>query len=662
MRMEQDSVGALQAQINLWKQKEQAWEKERTTLVSFQTKLAMAGSHIKTLAQENATLTQHVSRYKEEQKNYDTLKKQSLWEEQRVLLEKERDEKESSLETERRAVSVLAQCLQEMNYEKDVQLPDLSTPDLLAVFIEEKRQCQNKREEQGRIKEKALEERVNKLTAELSKVVENIVPTASTASTANACTIEAIHTTLSSIISGTHQTPMDTSLPPTLLQILEALKEHMEEQSKTIANEKEQTKATVEASQRDFNRKMTELQLTINTLSEEKEKLQVVTDNGLEEKCHKLQQDLEKTEKTKQEAESHLASLRKEHQSLLGKLSHIKETLMPRLEADKNLRQTLETLTMKLNSTQQELETEQQKLEQSRKDMLMRDRKMAEEVTEKERTIAQLQVLVEESQVKREELQVVSMQIETERSQLERQLQHTELELAHVKRKLMENDEEKESERASLSNLQTVLEEFQATKDAEISATVEHIERQLENTKASLIEYQSRTQVAEASLEQYQKDVAKAQRYEQEIKEMGLLIGKLRHEAIILNEHLVEAMRRLKEESSENNVDRQLVTSLLVGFLLAPRGDRKRYDILTILASVLQLTTDQKEQVGLIRSAQGTLPRSSSTSSIQWQTQRQSLDEGPKESFTDAWISFLLKESNTQSPSRQDVSDPTRDI
>lgn len=65
--------------------------------------------------------------------------------------------------------------------------------------------------------------------------------------------------------------------------------------------------------------------------------------------------------------------------------------------------------------------------------------------------------------------------------------------------------------------------------------------------------------------------MAKTQQYEREIKEKNLLIGKLRHEgkacyfdsvteymitAIILNEHLVEAMRRLKEESSENNVDR----------------------------------------------------------------------------------------------------------
>jgi hypothetical protein len=57
-------------------------------------------------------------------------------------------------------------------------------------------------------------------------------------------------------------------------------------------------------------------------------------------------------------------------------------------------------------------------------------------------------------------------------------------------------------------------------------------------------------------LDKYQQDVGKTQKYEKEIKEKNLLIGKLRHEAIILNEHLVEAMRKLKEETSENNVDR----------------------------------------------------------------------------------------------------------
>lgn len=93
-------------------------------------------------------------------------------------------------------------------------------------------------------------------------------------------------------------------------------------------------------------------------------------------------------------------------------------------------------------------------------------------------------------------------------------------------------------------------------KDAEMQAAVEHIERQLLVAKKSWKEYEERAHAAETALEKYQKDVGKTQKYEQEIKEKNLLIGKLRHEAIILNEHLVEAMRKLKEETSENNVDR----------------------------------------------------------------------------------------------------------
>lgn len=60
-------------------------------------------------------------------------------------------------------------------------------------------------------------------------------------------------------------------------------------------------------------------------------------------------------------------------------------------------------------------------------------------------------------------------------------------------------------------------------------------------------------------------------------------------------------MRRLKEESNESNVDRQLITNLIVGFFMAPRGDRRRFEILSIIASVLQMSDEQKEQIGLLR-------------------------------------------------------------
>lgn len=84
----------------------------------------------------------------------------------------------------------------------------------------------------------------------------------------------------------------------------------------------------------------------------------------------------------------------------------------------------------------------------------------------------------------------------------------------------------------------------------------------------------------------------------------------------------------------------QLITNLLVGFFLAPRGDRKRFDILTIIANVLQLNEEQKEQIGLTRPKGSSLVNRTAVAPVSMTEQPQ------KESFTDAWISFLLKESS----------------
>jgi hypothetical protein len=46
---------------------------------------------------------------------------------------------------------------------------------------------------------------------------------------------------------------------------------------------------------------------------------------------------------------------------------------------------------------------------------------------------------------------------------------------------------------------------------------------------------------------------------------------------------------------------------------MAPRGDRKRFDILTIISNVLQLTEEQKEQIGLSRPKHGNSPGNSAS-------------------------------------------------
>lgn len=112
---------------------------------------------------------------------------------------------------------------------------------------------------------------------------------------------------------------------------------------------------------------------------------------------------------------------------------------------------------------------------------------------------------------------------------------------------------------------------------------------------------------------------AQTQALEQEVKEKTLLIGKLRHEgvyyllpvllhiahdlisAVIINEHLKEALRRLRRGATNTNVDRRLVTNILLTFLNTPREDTKRFEILGLLSSILSWSDEERVRAGLQR-------------------------------------------------------------
>lgn len=71
--------------------------------------------------------------------------------------------------------------------------------------------------------------------------------------------------------------------------------------------------------------------------------------------------------------------------------------------------------------------------------------------------------------------------------------------------------------------------------------------------------------------------------------------------AVIINEHLMEALRRLRRNSTEMNVDRRLVTNVLLSFLSTPRADSKRFEMLSLLASILSWNDQEREKAGLQR-------------------------------------------------------------
>lgn len=74
---------------------------------------------------------------------------------------------------------------------------------------------------------------------------------------------------------------------------------------------------------------------------------------------------------------------------------------------------------------------------------------------------------------------------------------------------------------------------------------------------------------------------------------------------MVNNEHLTEALRRLRKSSSDSNVDRRLVTNILLSFLGAKRGDSKRFEMLNILATILSWDDVEREKAGLQRVGTG---------------------------------------------------------
>lgn len=78
----------------------------------------------------------------------------------------------------------------------------------------------------------------------------------------------------------------------------------------------------------------------------------------------------------------------------------------------------------------------------------------------------------------------------------------------------------------------------------------------METLKKQLLESEKKASDANAALESTKRELEKALPFEKEVKEKTLLIGKLRHEAVILNDHLTKALRFLRKGKPEDNIDR----------------------------------------------------------------------------------------------------------
>lgn len=85
---------------------------------------------------------------------------------------------------------------------------------------------------------------------------------------------------------------------------------------------------------------------------------------------------------------------------------------------------------------------------------------------------------------------------------------------------------------------------------------VETSQSQIETLQKQLKDVEHQALEATTVLQSTKEELQRALPFEKEVKEKNLLIGKLRHEAVILNDHLTKALRYLKKGKPEENIDK----------------------------------------------------------------------------------------------------------
>lgn len=285
------------------------------------------------------------------------------------------------------------------------------------------------------------------------------------------------------------------------------------------------------------------------------------------EELSTIRTELEESESAKEQAES-------QYQTLLGRINSIKSSLGERLKADKEelaaAREQIEELEAQNEELQKKVDglenaarqTEDDSKESSKELSSLRNRhNLAQQnwVSEREDLLQQSRHLREEADAAKEAMgdwEVLAMEERSNREALVERVRDLEEQFSLQKEAYEETVSERDTQSQALSGLQKALQEVQDTRKRELREMVETYEEQIQSLKKLVQESDARSVAAEGSKTSLQIELDRLAPFEKEVKEKNLLIGKLRHEAIVLNDHLTKALRFLKKAKPEDNIDR----------------------------------------------------------------------------------------------------------
>ncbi|KAF7672457.1 hypothetical protein GT037_009488, partial [Alternaria burnsii] len=389
-----------------------------------------------------------------------------------------------------------------------------------------------------------------------------------------------------------------------------------------------------------------------------------------EEEIRSLREELDEANEGKEHFET-------QYKNLLGRVNTIKTSLGDRLKADAARIEEFQSQISDLEEQTRELQENNNSLAEELAKLRQEKEAQASEIE----TLRSRSTLSQQNWIKeRDELISREAYAREEFENAKQAMQDWEV-LAMNERSLRENLAEKDAElrdqldsmreeyeraardrdtnNQAVEGLQKALQEVQNLRKAELKKSVETYESQINDLRKQVQAAESASATAKATLDQTQKDLERALPFEKEVKEKNLLIGKLRHEAVTLNEHLTKALRILKKGRPEDNVDRQIITNYFLHFLSIDRSDPKKFEALQLISALLGWTDEQKEQAGLARpgtaTSSGSLrlplspfrrtPSTPSLSAAAADPMLMASSSSNKESLAELWQDFLEREA-----------------
>ncbi|KAI9789683.1 MAG: hypothetical protein M1816_005858 [Peltula sp. TS41687] len=365
----------------------------------------------------------------------------------------------------------------------------------------------------------------------------------------------------------------------------------------------------------DLETRLDELSLERQSLQAEvrslRESLEEIQDKH-EKETSTLRSELEDVQIGKEHAET-------QYRNLLGKLNLIRSQLGERLKADaeelsqakiqieelegnnKALQETNESLQSQLVELTREDEQRSKELSSLRNRMNLSQQNW---VKERENLVHRESVIREEFESAKQAMQdweILAMEERSIREGLLERVSEYEEQLSAQKEAYDRAASERDSQALTVDGLQRALQDIQDARKRELRELVESNQVQADDLRKQLQESEKRADEHQTASEKANKELERALPFEKEVKEKNLLIGKLRHEAVILNDHLTKALRLLRKGKPEDNIDRQIVTNHFLHFLALDRADPKKFQVLQLIAALLNWTDEQREQAGLSR-------------------------------------------------------------